>query len=103
LLIDSPYRHSILTEDLNRDDVNLLTVCSSPDNVSGRSRRTRLQLDLATKRLAMAKEVDKRHTVELELQQLLSKMEKHQKQEEGSKMGETHAACALIPPFRILA
>lgn len=91
---------------LNGDDLNLLIGSSiiaseSPlDNVSGRSRRLNLGSSLILPRngLGMAKEVDRRYSVELELQQLLSKLEKHQEEQEEaeSTMGETHAAYALF-------
>jgi hypothetical protein len=75
---------------------------------SGRSRRLNLGSSLILPRngLAMAKEADRRYSVELELQQLLSKLEKHQEDEEEaaeSTMGETHARrLRSIPLFRIL-
>jgi hypothetical protein len=104
-LIDSVSRHIMRGGVLNGDDLNLLTgssiIASESllDNVSGRSRRLNLGSSLILPRngLGMAKEADRRYSVELELQQLLSKLEKHQEEEAAeSTMGETHAAYALF-------
>lgn len=39
----------------------------------------------------MAKEAERKYSVELELQQLFSVLEKHKKEEDATKTGERHA------------